>query len=196
MNEFEKEGLSPEEASLPTENEEQGGNAYEAVEQTVITSDGEMVEAVKNTKGSKVLSVNEYVETFCYALALMMVLFLFVFRYVKVEGDSMKHTLHNDDKLIISNLFYEPETGDIIVLNPESHGEKNEPIIKRVIATEGQTVYIDYKNWAVYVDGKKLDEPYIDAMRREFQDYMGEDVEMRADDPKYKTEFVVGDNKV
>jgi signal peptidase I len=197
MNEFEKEGLLPEESSLPTENEEQLEPISETVEETVVTSDGEIVEAVKKSNGSKVLSIYEYVETFCYALALMMVLFLFVFRYVKVDGDSMKHTLHNEDKLIISNLFYQPETGDIIVLNPESHGEKNEPIIKRVIATEGQTVYIDYENWEVYVDGEKLDEPYIDAMREEMQAIMGRDIAMRrADDPKYSNEFVVGENKV
>jgi signal peptidase I len=197
MNEFEKEGLLPEESSLPTENEEQLEPISETVEETVVTSDGEIVEAVKKSNGSKVLSIYEYVETFCYALALMMVLFLFVFRYVKVDGDSMKHTLHNEDKLIISNLFYQPETGDIIVLNPESHGEKNEPIIKRVIATEGQTVYIDYENWEVYVDGEKLDEPYIDAMREEMQAIMGREIAMRrADDPKYSNEFVVGENKV
>lgn len=197
MNEFEKEGLLPEESSLPTENEIIDETNSESVEPTVVTSDGVAVESVKRSGGSKVVSIYEYVETFCYALALMMVLFLFVFRYVKVDGDSMKHTLHNEDKLIISNLFYQPKTGDIIVLNPESHGEKNEPIIKRVIATEGQTVYIDYENWEVYVDGEKLDEPYIDAMREEMQAIMGEDIVMRrADDPKYSNEFVVGENKV
>jgi signal peptidase I len=109
----------------------------------------------------------------------------------------MKHTFHNEDKLIISNLFYQPETGDIVVLNPESHGERNEPIIKRVIATAGQTVYIDYEKWEVYVDGQKLDEPYIEEMKKETQAIMGKNISMRhADDMKYNSEFVVGEGKI
>lgn len=132
----------------------------------------------------------DYVETFCYALALMMVLFLFVFRYVSVDGDSMLGTLHNKDKLIISNLFYTPKTGDIVVINPESHGSSEEPIIKRVIAVEGQTVRIDYENWAVYVDGVKLDEPYIEAMKTNSSMNRG------SLGAKYETEVVVGEGKV
>lgn len=139
----------------------------------------------------------DYVETFCYALALMMIMFLFVFRYVSVDGDSMRETLHNEDKLIISNLFYTPQTGDIIVISPESHGENEEPIIKRVIATEGQDVLIDYANWEVYVDGVKLDEPYIDEMREIYQQIYGENVPMNYTNvPKYTEEFSVGEGKV
>ncbi|MBE6682775.1 MAG: signal peptidase I [Ruminococcaceae bacterium] len=155
-------------------------------------------EAVKEApKKSFMASFYDYVETFCYALSLMMLLFLFVFRYVSVDGDSMRDTLHNDDKLIISNLFYTPETGDIVVINPESHGDNQEPIIKRVIATEGQTVLIDYEKWEVYVDGVKLDEPYIESMREIEQQRWGENVAMNGTTvPKYKTEFTVGKGKV
>jgi signal peptidase I len=139
----------------------------------------------------------DYLETFCFALALMMVLFLFVFRYVAVDGDSMMDTLKNQDKLIISNLFYTPETGDIIVINPESHGDAQEPIIKRVIATEGQSVFIDYENWEVYVDGKKLDEPYIQGMRKVESLRFGRDVPMAGTSvEKYKSEFIVDEGKV
>lgn len=101
-------------------------------------------------------SLYEYVETFCYALVLMMLLTLFVFRPVSVIGDSMNYTLASDDKLIISNLAYTPKTGDIVVLKFSPL-----PLIKRVIATEGQTVKIDYASWAVYVDGVQLEESYI-----------------------------------
>ncbi len=154
-------------------------------------------EPQKKEKGNFTRTVYDYVETFCYALALMMVLFLFVFRYVSVDGDSMKHTLHDNDKLIISNLFYTPETGDIIVINPESHGDRNDPIIKRVIATEGQTVRIDYDKWEVYVDGVKLDEPYIEPMREEMKRVFGDDVDMSpAQNLKYMEEFVVGEGQV
>lgn len=151
----------------------------------------------ENKKRTGMATIYDYLETFCYALALMMFLFLFVFRYVSVDGDSMLGTLHNEDKLIISNLLYTPETGDIVVINPESHGDNDEPIIKRVIATEGQRVYIDYEKWEVYVDGVKLDEPYIEEMHIQEQYYRGIDVPMNGTGvPKYREEFVVGENKV
>ncbi len=157
----------------------------------------EVPETHQSRPRAAIAVVYDYVETFCYALALMMILFLFVFRYVSVDGDSMRDTLHNRDKLIISNLFYTPKTGDIVVISPESHGDDEEPIIKRVIATGGQEVYIDYVNWEVYVDGVKLDEPYIDSMRREMQRIYGDDVTMSYTNvDKYTETFTVADGHV
>lgn len=151
----------------------------------------------KNLKLNLAKTVYDYMETFCFALAIMMVLFLFVFRYVAVDGDSMMDTLKNQDKLIISNLFYTPKTGDIVVINPESHGDNQEPIIKRVIATEGQKVYIDYEKWEVYVDGVKLDEPYIQGMKEVEKIRFGEDVRMAGTSvEKYREEFIVDEDKV
>lgn len=106
--------------------------------------------------------VYDWIETFCFALALMVVLFIFVFRYVTVDGNSMMNTLHDQDKLIISNFNYTPQTGDIVVIYIEG---QNKPYIKRVIATEGQTVKIDFEKWQVYVDGELLEEDYV--LRRE-----------------------------
>lgn len=147
----------------------------------------------KTSKSSGIASFYEYIEVFCYALALMMVMLIFVFRYVSVDGESMMGTLKHQDKLIISNLFYTPKTGDIVVINPENHSDNQEPIIKRVIATEGQTVFIDYSTWSVYVDGEKLDEPYIEAMRKIEQEKWGEDIWMDGTSvDKYREEFVVG----
>ena len=104
----------------------------------------------------------EWIETFCFAIALMVVLFIFVFRYVTVDGNSMMNTLQDQDKLIISNFNYTPQTGDIVVIYIEG---QNKPYIKRVIATEGQTVKIDFEKWQVYVDGELLEEDYV--LRRE-----------------------------
>lgn len=103
-------------------------------------------------------SIYDWVETFCYAMALMVILFLLVCRYVTVDGDSMRETLHHRDKLIISDLGYTPETGDIVVVKVPAY---QNPIIKRVIATEGQEVEIDFENWTVKVDGVLLEEDYI-----------------------------------
>lgn len=153
---------------------------------------------IKNRKKRGALHAGyDYLEVFCFALATMMVLFLFVFRLVTVDGDSMRTTLSDGDRLIISNLFYTPETGDIVVINPENHGDADEPIIKRVIATEGQKVFIDYENWEVFVDGIKLDEPYIVDMMEIEKQRFGNDKAMNGTNvPKYKEEFTVGADKV
>lgn len=113
---------------------------------------------------SAMRTVFEYIETFCIALSVMIVLFLFFFRNVTVDGDSMLPTLHGGDSsdhadtLIISDFLYEPETGDIVVLNIMDDGQ---PLIKRVIAAGGQRVRIDFTHWTVEVDGVKLEETYI-----------------------------------
>lgn len=142
-------------------------------------------------KGKAIKTVYDYLETFCFALAAMIVLFLFVFRVVTVDGDSMRETLHDGDRLIISNMFYSPKTGDIVVINPENHSASDEPIIKRVIASGGQTVFIDYENWEVYVDGEKLDEPYIAPMREFYGGTMNVSTV-----PEFRGEFVVDEGKV
>ena len=106
-------------------------------------------------------SVLLYLHDLIYMLAVIMILFLLVFRLVIVSGSSMYSTLWDGDwLLVLSNTFYrEPEYGDIIVASKDSFRDA-EPIIKRVIATEGQTVDIDYVSGTVFVDGKALQEDY------------------------------------
>ncbi|OGO89692.1 MAG: signal peptidase I [Clostridiales bacterium GWF2_38_85] len=104
-----------------------------------------------------VSSVIDLIDIICSAIFLMLILFIFVFKYVTVIGDSMNPTLHENDKLIISGMFYTPQQGDIIVIDEET---ESEPLIKRVIATEGQVVDIDPESWTITVDGVKLDEDY------------------------------------
>ena len=74
-------------------------------------------------------------------------------------GSSMYPTLEDGDKILVSNLFYKPKQGDIIVFRKDEYRE--EPLVKRIIAVEGQTVDIDFELGIVYVDGEALDEPYI-----------------------------------
>ena len=102
-----------------------------------------------------------YLHDLLYILVTVMIAFLLVFRMIVVSGDSMYNTLVDGDYLIlISNLFYkEPQYGDIIVASKESFDD-GKPIIKRVIATEGQTVDIDFQQGIVYVDGEALEEDY------------------------------------
>lgn len=103
-------------------------------------------------------SIFEWIQPLLVALVCVTMLLTFVFRQVTVSGESMQNTLQNNDRLIISGLFYEPQVGDIVVI---SHGQKySSPLIKRVIATEGQTLSIDFDTGDVVVDGVLLDEPY------------------------------------
>ncbi len=91
-----------------------------------------------------------------------MVAYVLFFRAVVVVGDSMYDTLASGDRLLVlNNLVYtQPKRGHIIVASKDSF-RGGECIIKRVIATEGQEVDIDFKTGTVYVDGQALDEAYI-----------------------------------
>ena len=105
-----------------------------------------------------------YLHDLCWMLAVVMILFLIFFRIIVVSGPSMKMTLLDGDYLLlISNLFYrEPEKGDVVVVSKQDY-DNGKPIVKRVIATEGQIVDMDFANGIVYVDGLPLEEDYINT---------------------------------
>lgn len=125
--------------------------------------------SMKKSKTSVLLSLYEWVETFLLALFCIILIFTFAVKLVTVSGESMKNTLQDRDRLLISDLFYKAKTGDVVVVDVSDnlHLEKEHgvsagaPYIKRVIATEGQVVDIDGETWTVYVDGVALDEPYV-----------------------------------
>lgn len=107
----------------------------------------------------------EWLQLFLGCVVAAVVLFNCVARLTRVDGDSMDNTLQHGEILLIWSLGYSPQQGDVVVLNktPVILPGWTEPraIVKRVIATGGQTVDIDYSGGAVYVDGQRLDEPYI-----------------------------------
>ena len=105
-----------------------------------------------------------YLHDLCWMLAVIMILFLIFFRIIVVSGPSMKMTLLDGDYLLlISNLFYrEPEKGDVVVVSKQDY-DNGKPIVKRVIATEGQIVDMDFANGIVYLDGLPLEENYINT---------------------------------
>ena len=106
-------------------------------------------------------SALSYLRDFVSLVVVVILVSVLLFRVVIVSGPSMKNTLVDGDWLILlsSAVYGEPKQGDIIVASKESF-EDGEPIIKRVIATEGQTVNINFSTGKVYVDGALLDEPY------------------------------------
>lgn len=93
------------------------------------------------------------------AVVILLLVFTFALRTVDVYGNSMLPTLHHGEKLLLNRFFYTPEYGDIVVLTKPCDGD--EPLIKRVIATENQTIDIDFEKGIVYVDGVALQEDYI-----------------------------------
>lgn len=100
----------------------------------------------------------EWAKAIFFAAVIVFIVFHFIIQVVTVKGSSMEPTLENQDRLVISNLFYTPETGDIVVLSDKTG--LDEALIKRIIALPGQTVDIN-ENGEVLVDGKVLSEPYI-----------------------------------
>ena len=135
-------------------------------------------------------SVLLYLHDLVYMLLGIVLVFLLLFRIIVVSGDSMYSTLLDGDYLLLlSNLFYhEPEAGDIIVISKETF-DNGAPIVKRVIATEGQTVDIDFETGAVFVDGKELSEDYINSRT---YDHRGVEFPLTVED---NCIFVMGDNR-
>ena len=108
-----------------------------------------------------------WLQALVMALVVLILLFTFVGRIIGVDGSSMVPTLHDGDLLLLQSIGYTPEQGDVVVLTKDFANYVGQPIVKRVIATGGQTVEIDYDAGVVYVDGVALDEPYInEPMRR------------------------------
>lgn len=116
----------------------------------------------KNSRETTVRSeIYDWLRCIVTAIVACVIIFVFFARIVGVVGSSMVPTLHEGDRIITSNLFYTPKQGDIVVLRKQSFDER--AIVKRVIATEGQTVDIDFEAGIVYVDGEALTEDYVNA---------------------------------
>lgn len=105
-------------------------------------------------------TVFEWLEIFIISVAAVFILFSFVARVAVVDGNSMYPTLSNNDKLLVRQLFYTPKQGDVIVCQSENYG-LDKPLVKRIIATEGQKVRLDRETWTIYINGFPLDEPYL-----------------------------------
>ena len=122
-------------------------------------------------------------------LVFVTILFVFAIRLVGVDGDSMYPTLHDGDRLtLLSNFLYEPEAGDIIVL--KAPGFEQGPLVKRLIAMDGQTVDINFNTGEVFVDGELQVEPYINDLTTRYE---GMDFPLTVPEGYV---FVLGDNRL
>ena len=129
----------------------------------------------------------DWLQSIIFAIIACVLLFMFVARVVTVDGGSMNPTLIHGDRLIVSNLDKTYEQGDVVVfVAPEF---MDEPLIKRIIATEGQLVEINFDKGIVKVNEEELYEPYIAEPTTDEQDYDGP-----FEVPKGCV-FVMGDNR-
>ena len=137
----------------------------------------------------------DWVESFVFAVFVIILIFIFLFRIVTVDGSSMNSTLEDKDRVIISHLNYKPENDDIVVVNSSV---LQKTLIKRVIGVAGDTVRIDYSKNKVYVNDKEISNEHIDSTM----------LDKGMFDPSYKVSdgtyeyhvpqnsiFVMGDNR-
>ncbi len=163
----------------------------EATREHIITINRDKIKEKSTPKDRLIDGAFEVVELFVFTLLIIMFITTFVFRHSVVEGSSMESTLFGGDHLIISDLFYEPEKGDIVICDDKSKGlfGITSPIVKRVIALEGDTIRIDIYG-QVYVNDILLEEDYLDP-----------DMKVAARNEEYVLTvpegqvFVLGDNR-
>ena len=164
-------------------------------------SDKNTPSAEKTPPGGALCALLDYTEMFVFTVAAVILLLSFCFRLCVVSGPSMNNTMFNGERVIVSKLFYTPERGDIIVFHQtsEKNDQFNEPIVKRVIATEGEFVKIDYLQGKVYVsadetftDDEVLPEDYIVPGKPSYLHYAANIFVYEVPDGHL---FVMGDNR-
>ena len=130
----------------------------------------------------------DWVYSLIIALIICVIVFAFFIRVVDVVGTSMNPTLNNNDKMLVSGLFYKPSVGDVVVFKKNEY-DPDKALVKRVVAVEGQEINIDFEKGIVYINGQPIVEDYILEPTMNKLDFIG---------PKTVPEgcvFVMGDNR-
>lgn len=149
-----------------------------------------MSEQDKQTAEKEGRDLYEWVQALVCSVLTVVLVFTFGIRLIGVDGHSMVPTLQDGDRLLVTTslLSGDYEYGDIVIIQKGSFAG-GEPIVKRVIATGGQTVDIDFETGAVYVDGTLLEEDYINELT-----FVEEGTEFPLTVPEGSI-FVMGDNR-
>ena len=132
-------------------------------------------------------SLLEWVDSLVFAAVLLALVFTFGVRIVQVDGSSMNPGLQDGERLVLSSLPYEPEYGDIVVI--DSYTDYGKLLIKRVIGKGGDVIDIDFDTGVVYRNGQALEEPYTAEAT-----YLSEGVTFPLTVPEGQL-FIMGDNR-
>ena len=166
----------------------QGGSGMnEENEMQTPEIEADAADGKKKKAPNEITDLYDWLQCIVSALVTCILLFTFVARTCGVVGPSMENTLYEGERLIISNLFYTPRRGDIVIFRKDSF--RDEAIVKRIIALEGQTVDIDFIEGSVYVDGERIEEDYIKELTYRNLDFEGEITVPEG------CVFVLGDNR-
>ena len=150
-----------------------------------LTLDNEVDTKKKVKQTNEKLNIFEIFEAIIAAFFVITLVFTFIFRVFSVDGPSMKPTLQDGDKVVVSTMGYKAQKGDVVVLS-STEGLKK-PIIKRVVAVAGDAVDINFTTGVVTVNG--IEEHYTDELTT--QQF---DVAFPLTVPE-GTVFVLGDNR-
>ncbi|MBQ8449108.1 MAG: signal peptidase I [Clostridia bacterium] len=150
-----------------------------------------VTENAEEEKRTPQQAVYDWIEIVAVSLSVVLLFLTFIARVTTVVGDSMLPTLHDGESLLVIGIGYTPKSGDIVVVQ-DDRSEINYPIVKRVIGTENDVIEFDFDNWAVYVNGEKLDEDYIN--KKDFVNMKSYGCDDRVKVPEGCV-FVMGDNR-
>ena len=134
------------------------------------------------------LDLYDWIQSLMVALVICVSLFIFAVRVIDVSGSSMVPTLRDGDKMIVSDLFYKPKYGDIVVFKTDQY-DPDRALVKRVIATEGQEISLDFDRGVVYINGSPIEEDYIAELTTTKLDFIGPQTVPKG------CVFVMGDNR-
>ena len=150
-----------------------------------------VAENAEEEKRTPQQAVYDWIEIVAVSLSVVLLFLTFIARVTTVVGDSMLPTLHDGESLLVIGIGYTPKSGDIVVVQ-DDRSEINYPIVKRVIGTENDVIEFDFDNWAVYVNGEKLDEDYIN--KKDIVNMKSYGCNDRVEVPEGCV-FVMGDNR-
>lgn len=151
-------------------NQEVNNGASEIKENDIEAVEAESEAEEAATKTNWVKELREWVVAIAAAVIIAFLIREFIFTLVNVKGASMEPSLHENDRLYVNRLFYKPEKGDVVIFRPATDPKR--PYVKRVIATEGDTIYINFLTGDVYVNDELIEEPYIKEKTHNVESYV------------------------